>query len=113
MAMALTEQISISDILLSLVEMSDYQDYSWRVALGDTETELPDLSYITYSNQEDTAMDIEENSTFDVAVCGNLTDNYKRVTMKFLVESTNTSLSSFEISTISLVLIFARLFSLY
>ena len=95
--MALTEQISISDILLSLVEMSDYQDYSWRVALGDTETELPDLSYITYSNQEDTAMDIEENSTFDVAVCGNLTDNYKRVTMKFLVESTNTSLSSFEI----------------
>ena len=60
-------------------EMSDYQDYSWRVALGDTETELPDLSYITYSNQGDTAMDIEENSTFDVAVCGNLTDNYKRV----------------------------------
>ena len=58
-------------------EMSDYQDYSWRVALGDTETEMPDLSYI--SNQEDTDMDIMENSTFDVSVCGNLTDNYKRV----------------------------------
>ena len=63
-------------------EMSDYQDYSWRVALGDTETEMPDLSYITYSNQEDTDMDIMENSTFDVSVCGNLTDNYKRVTIK-------------------------------
>ena len=60
-------------------EMSDYQDYSLRVALGDTETEMPDLSYITYSNQEDTDMDIMENSTFDVSVCGNLTDNYKRV----------------------------------
>ena len=52
--------------------MSDYEDYSWRVALGDTETELPlpDLNYIT---------DVDSNSTFDVTVCGNLTEDYQTV----------------------------------
>ena len=57
--------------------MSDYEDYSWRVALGDTETELPlpDLNYITHT--QDTDMD--SNSTFDVTVCGNLTEDYQTV----------------------------------
>ena len=54
--------------------MADYQDYSWRVALGDTETEMPDLSYISFT--PDTEM---ENFTFDVTVCGNLTEDYKTV----------------------------------
>ena len=59
--------------------MTDYEDYSWRVALGDTETELPlpDLNYITYT--QDTDMDSTENSTFDVSVCGNLTEDYQTV----------------------------------
>lgn len=61
--------------------MSDYQDYSWRVALGDTETELPDLTSITYT--QDTDMDSAENSTFDVTVCGNLTEDYKMVNLKY------------------------------
>lgn len=57
--------------------MTDYEDYSWRVALGDTETEMPDLNYITYT--QDTDMDSMVNSTFDVTVCGNLTEDYQTV----------------------------------
>ena len=70
-----------------LFKMSDYQDYSWRVALGDTETELPDLTSITYT--QDTDMESTENSTFDVTVCGNLTEDYKMVNIKYLMPITN------------------------
>ena len=57
--------------------MSDYQDYSWGVTLLDTETESPGPPGLADMIDPDQAG--LQNSTFDVRVCGNLTDDYKMV----------------------------------